>query len=63
MRKRRLAIIRELWEELTYAHRRLLEIRMGPLALSPKERRIRAQIGELEALYACEYPRSRREDI
>jgi hypothetical protein len=55
--RRTLAMVRELWEEVTYAHRRLLEIRMGALALSPRQRRIRAQIDELEALYSRECPR------
>jgi hypothetical protein len=44
---------KRVWEELDYAQRRLLEIRTGiPFGEDDKRARRRAEIDELEALYA-----------
>lgn len=44
--------LKELWAELDYAQRRLLEVRTGVPMLPPERPRSAASIEDLEALYA-----------
>jgi len=51
--------LKEIWAELDYAQRRLLEIRTGvPLLAHTERASVRRTIDELEALYAHEDPGS-----
>ncbi len=44
----------QIWAELDYAQRRLLEIRTGIPQLTRQERPTAGSVSELEALYALE---------
>ena len=52
---RAITSVRRMWAELDYAQRRLLEIRTGiPFGTERMHTRKRAEIDELEALYAAD---------
>jgi hypothetical protein len=54
--RRTVGYVKDLWAELDYAQRRLLEIQTG-MPIQRERARVQAEIDELEALYALESPR------
>ncbi|MDQ6836541.1 MAG: hypothetical protein M3016_10185 [Actinomycetota bacterium] len=54
-----LGAVRQIWDEMEYSQRRLVEMRTGIRQTEPhRHRRARHEIDRLEALYAADGPDS-----
>ena len=56
---RAIQILKETWDEVDYANRRLLELRVGIPARPHSSPKLSTTVSELEALFGQEGPRPR----